>query len=86
MYIGGTTHATAGGKYLFVKLPTDGSLTGTYSVGGFSYTYAASTLTDADAALTEGTPAYSVATSTLTGQSQTYSNPTSSQPSSVTQI
>jgi hypothetical protein len=47
MYIIGTTNSSSTGDVVVFKLPSDGSLTGTYSVGGYSITYAASSLTEA---------------------------------------
>jgi len=47
MYISGTTNASGNSDYMLLKLPTDGTLTGTYTVGSYSYTYATSTFTEA---------------------------------------
>jgi hypothetical protein len=86
MHIGGKSGATSGGQFLFMKLPTDGSKTGTYSVGGFSYTYAASTLTDADAGLINDTASYTIFTGALANQTPSFANSTTSAAQSVTQI
>ena len=48
------------------QLPNDGSLTGTYSVGGTSYVYEASTLTASTPSFTDATPTLTNATATLT--------------------
>jgi hypothetical protein len=55
VYIAGILqdNITYGGQAFFAKLPSDGSLTGTYTVGLFSITYAASTLTESAGVLTE---------------------------------
>ena len=51
---------------LILKLPKDGSLTGTYSVGGYSVTYS-------DANYTEATLSYTVANATGTNSTKTLS-------------
>jgi hypothetical protein len=86
MYIGGYTNATVGGQFFFARLPTDGSLTGTYTVGGFSYTYAASSLTDEAGDLSGSDASYSVFTSVFTDGTPTHTNPTTSIANSVTTI
>jgi hypothetical protein len=82
MYISGeVTESTGGSFFLPIKLPTDGSLTGTYVVGIFTLVYAASSITDEAGSATENTvphaqtntsftnadPGYSVFTTSLTG-------------------
>jgi hypothetical protein len=84
MYIGGITQAVS--SFFFARLPTDGSLTGTYTVGGLSYVYAASSLTDEAGDLSESEPAYGVYTSTFTDGTPTDTNPTTSIANSVTTI
>lgn len=86
MYIGGYTNATVGGQFFFARLPTDGSLTGTYTVGGFSYTYAASSLTDEAGDLSGSDASYSVFTSVFTDGTPTHANTTTSIANSVTTI
>ena len=53
VYVCGYTSVAGGNDFLFAKLPGDGSDTGTYTVGGYSFTYAAATLTATTASLTD---------------------------------
>lgn len=46
LHIAGTTSVSGNNDMLLMKLPSDGSLTGTYVVGGYSFTYGASSFTD----------------------------------------
>jgi hypothetical protein len=79
MVISGYTSASGNADYMLLKLPTDGTLTGTYTVGSYSYTYEASsfteaaysgtnvtaTLTASGGALSASTPANTIANTTL---------------------
>jgi len=79
MYVTGTI-ATNGGDVFLASLPTDGSLTGTYSLGGTNIVYAAGAFTEANpgyttsaqtttmsnASFSATTPTYTAATSTPT--------------------
>jgi hypothetical protein len=82
VYVTGYT----GSDVLITKLPGDGSKTGTYTVGGVSFTYAASTLTAATSTLTAATSTLTAATSTLTSATSTLTSATSTLTSSVTTI
>jgi uncharacterized delta-60 repeat protein len=55
----GYTNASTNDKIFLAKLPPDGSLTGTYSLGGASFIYEASSLTDSSTSFTSGTPSFS---------------------------
>jgi uncharacterized delta-60 repeat protein len=86
VYVCGKTTNGTNTDLLIAKFPTDGSLTGTYSVGGYSYTYAASSLTDSAGSFSDGASGRTSADSTLsvgTGSGTSY---TSTLTSSVTQI
>jgi hypothetical protein len=58
IFVYGYTNASTNNKMFIAKLPPDGSLTGTYSLGGASFIYEASSLTDAATSLTTETPTY----------------------------
>lgn len=66
--IGGWTNITGSRNFLFARLPQDGSKTGTYTVGGQSFTYAASGLTGSSPTLTNTT---STLTDAATSNSET---------------
>ena len=86
IYVSGFSN-TSGSDYnfLFVKLPGDGSLTGTYSVGSNSFTYAASGLTDTTLSLTSSTSSLTSANTSLF-DSTALADAASSLTSSVTTI
>lgn len=77
---------TDNADFLFAKLPGDGSLTGTYTVGGNSYTYAATTLTEDFASLTDAASFLASSTSTLTDGATSLTSATSTLTSYVTTI
>ena len=64
------------------KAPGDGTLTGSYTAGGISFAYSASSLPTADlsawtattATMSNAQPSFSEATSTLTGATSTFTN------------
>ena len=83
-YVCGYTQSNAQ-DFLMAKLPSDGSLTGTYTLNGVSYTYAASSLTDGTpgftdsfSSLTDSTGGLSSTTSTLTNSAGTLTSYTTS--------
>lgn len=72
--------------FLFAKLPSDGSKTGTYSVGGYSVTYAASSFTDSASTLTSASSVLTDTTSSLTSSASSLTDASTSLISSVTII
>ena len=88
LYITGQTNTGGLSPFntLFAKLPTSGALTGTYSVGGSTVTYAASSGTDSAGIATGSTPTYTITTPALTASTTTYTDSTSTLTSSVTQL
>lgn len=68
------------------KLPSDGSLLGTYTVGGVSFTYAASALVDTAGSLTDSAASLTSSVSTLTSTTTTFATSTPTAVSSTTQI
>jgi len=73
LYVAGVTSSTgAGGSDgLIAKLPSDGSLTGSYELDGVNIVYAASSLTAASSTLTAATSTLTAATSSLTAATST---------------
>lgn len=85
IYIIGTTNVAGNSDAIAFKLPGDGSLTGTYSVGSWSITYAASSVTEAagdgsdgshvqtasDNGISENTPSHSIANTSFTSTVKT---------------
>jgi len=86
IYLNGVSNGTGQDTFLIAKLPSDGSLTGTYTVGGIAYTYSASTLTDAISTLTDAATSLTSATSTLTDAASTLTDTATSLTSSVTNL
>lgn len=86
MYICGRSRGGGTLDFLIAKLPGDGSLTGTYSVGGYSITYAASTLTDAASTLTDAATSMTSAASSLTDAATSLTDAASTLTSTVTII
>ena len=86
VYVCGYPLISSNYDFLIAKLPSDGSLTGTYTVGGVSVTYAASTLTDAASTLVDSTSSLSITTSTLTDSASTLTDAASTLTSSVTTL
>ena len=80
LYIAGRTNSTSDSLYklLTAKLPSDGSLTGTYTLDSTDFTYSATSLvtgnlgaTDSAGSLTGGTPTNTSTATTLTSSSIT---------------
>ena len=86
IYVCGNSNASGAYDFLFARLPNNGSLTGTYTVGGYSFVYAASALTDAATTLTDAATSLTDAASSLTDSASTLTDAASTLTSSVTQI
>jgi hypothetical protein len=81
---GGYIRPTGGtnNQILMLKVPSDGTPTGTYTASGISFTYSIPTMPQADLSawstttttLTPGTPSFTAATSSLTGATSTFTN------------
>lgn len=73
------TLATPSGEGLIVRVPTDGTKTGTYTLNSVTLTYAASSLTDSASGLSATNTGYgsSASTPSVTSVSTSYSNDTS---------
>lgn len=68
IYVCGYSNPNSTPEILFASLPSDGSKTGVYSVGIYTFTYASSTFTESSAS-------YTAADSTLTSAATGYSSP-----------
>lgn len=86
VYVCGSSNASGNSDFFFAKLKSDGSLTGTYTVGGYSITYTASSLTDSADSLTDAAGGLSDTSSTATDAASSLSGSTTSLTSSVTTI
>ena len=90
LYISGstttTTTAPVGYSGLLLKLPSDGSKTGVYTVGGVSFTYAVSTFTSATGSLTVSTPGNSTSAGSGTEGALSLTTGTASATSNTTTI
>ena len=87
MYISAeVTESTGGSFFLPLKLPTDGSLTGTYVVGVFTLVYAASSITDDDPGLSENTVPHSQTNTSFLNGDQGYSVSSTSLTGSLTPV
>jgi len=86
LYVCGQTSVSGSTDFLIAKLPNDGSLTGTYSVGGYSFVYEASTLTDSASTLTESAATYTDAATSLTAANSVLTDAASTLTSTVTTL
>lgn len=66
IYVSGWAVNFANAQFFTAVLPTDGSKTGTYSLGGYNYTYAASSLTSATTSITNVAASATSSTATFT--------------------
>ena len=81
---GGYIRPTGGSnnQILMLRVPSDGTPTGTYTASGISFTYSIPTMPQADLSawstatttLSDGTPTFTAATSSLTGATSTFTN------------
>lgn len=86
LYVCGQTAVSGSTDFLIAKLPNDGSKTGTYSVGGYSFVYEASTLTDSASTLTESAAGYTDAATSLTDANSSLTDAASTLTSTVTTL
>jgi uncharacterized delta-60 repeat protein len=86
LYVLGQTGVSGSTDFLIAKLPSDGSKTGTYTVGGYSFVYEASTLTDSASSLTESAAGYTDASASLTEANSVLTSATSTLTSTVTTL
>lgn len=88
IYVTGTaTGVGAGDTEVFLaKLPSDGSLTGTYSLGGSNFTYGASGLTQQDAVMNNESLTITGAAAGMTASTSTLTTSTPTLTSTVTLI
>jgi uncharacterized delta-60 repeat protein len=86
IYVAGFTYVGGSNKTLIAKLPKDGSGTGTYTVGGYSFVYEASSLTGSTPTYTSQSANSTNETATLTNGTSTLTDAASSLTASVTAI
>jgi uncharacterized delta-60 repeat protein len=86
VYVCGQSEGSSNLDFLVAKLPGDGSLTGTYTVGGVSIAYTTSSLTDEITSLGNAASSLTDAASSLTDAATSLTDAASSLTSSVTTI
>lgn len=86
VYLAGVGQVAGVWNIMYVKLPADGSKTGTYVVGGVSYTYGSGGLSDQASSLVGSTPGNSSGNPSLTATDSTLSTATPTLTTSVTTI
>jgi len=86
VYLCGSSFQASKNNFIFAKLPNNGALTGTYTVGGYLFTYAASSLSDVSTSFADATSSLTDAASSLTDSASSLTDSASSLTSTVTQI
>lgn len=86
VYVTTSSEGYAADLSLVLKLPKDGSLTGTYSVGGYSVTYSDANYTEATLTYTVDTPGGTASTKTLTTTTGTATSITTTATSTTTYL
>jgi hypothetical protein len=84
--ISATTNVSGTNECLIVKLPVDGSLLGSYVVGTYTFTYAASSLTLSTSAATNAASGYSASAGSITASAGALTDATGTLTSTVTII
>lgn len=86
IYVVGYSNASGSDDFVMASLPNDGSKTGTYTVGGYSYTYAVSALNYGSISLTDASTSLTDAATFLTDSTSSLSNFATSLTSNTTSI
>jgi hypothetical protein len=86
IYICGQLTVSGTDDFLFAKLPGDGTLTGTYTVGSYSFTYAASSLTESSLNFTASASSLTDSGASLTSSASSLTAATTSLTSTVTTL
>lgn len=85
-YIIGNTSVTSSTSFLIAKVPSDGTKTGSYTVGGYTFTYDASTFTDAASTASSTSSSFSSSPSSLTSSTSSQTDAAASSTAVVTTI